>query len=318
MPFKRIAKILVIGGALIVLLAACYLGYQALTRSTVGLIEMEMSAPGLVGSRTLTECLSSDDRDLVMTALNILEERRDPAGKEKALELLSSDDDYIWFNAAQYLGAIKEQASVPYLIKGLKHPAWGAHDEVAARLEDLTAQEFGKDQKKWIAWWREKNPADAFDFEYQNLKREALGLDSNTRLPINGVVDPVRISHMGAQIRLLGLKLKEGADTQKAVTQLKTAVLYQLVQLRFDNAPKLDEEGARPALVYWTGRDDPRLSRFRTGLPPVPFTEKTLVQSYLLRSGLYELDVSEVTDPMVKKELEDALNSAPGPNIFTE
>jgi|GEM_PF-673178 len=288
------------------------LAYRGLTRSEFGLFILEDVLGVRVSSDILAQNLSSQDRDLVMTGLDLLEERRDPAGRETAHKLLESDDDYIWFNASMYLAAIEDQKSVPYLIKGLRHPAWRAHDRVAAYLETLTGQEFRKDQRKWIDWWKETNPELDFDFEYPHLKEAALALTDDGETFINGAFDPLRISHYGVPIRLIGIKLKENVDPEEAILTLKGAFYFQFVELRFDSGDKLDEEGARRAFVYWVRdgrRNEPRFST--SGIPPVPFKERTLVNAYLLESGLYEIDLDSVSDPEMRERLEGAVKESP-------
>lgn len=285
-----------------------YLGYIWSTRTTMGLSVVGGSA---VSSETLVNNLSSEDSELVMTSLNILEKRQDPQGKYKARELLKSEDDYIWFNAAQYLGSIRDEQAVPYLIKGLKHPAWRSLDDVATYLESITSQKFGKDQEKWIAWWQEKCPESAFDFSYPKLEKEALELTEGNEIFINGVADPLTIRHTGPQIKLIGIKLKDGVDGEEAAKFLKTVVLGQFVELAFDSGPKLDEKGARRAFVYWCRQDSSKLVlRFlRKGLGPVPFKEKTLINTYLLKSGLYEIDPKSVYDQIMRNLLIDTFSN---------
>ena len=290
------------------------------TVAVAGVLLLVIIAAKFRSSETLARRLSSENGDTVRNALYLLEERRDPAGKDQARKLLLSDDDYIWFNAALYLGAIGDGASIPYLIKGLKHPASRAYDDVAACLELLTTQKFGKDQKKWINWWKETNSDSDFDFVYHKLREEALALTSDVQLLINGVADPVRIRHCGPQIRLIGVKLRENADREKVLLFLKRAVVNQVVQLEFDTGDQLDEEGARRALVYWLREDTQALTRStREGLPPVPFREKTLINLYLLRSGLYELDLDGVNDPRVRKLLQSpAYEAGPASGVDTD
>jgi len=104
-----------------------------------------VQAVALADSQDLVSCLSNNGRDLVVTALSVLKDRRDPAGKEKARELLKSEDSYVRLNAALYLGALGGEQAVPCLIRALSHPAWRAHEEAAAHLRAITGQDFGTD-----------------------------------------------------------------------------------------------------------------------------------------------------------------------------
>jgi len=255
----------------------------------------------------LAKDLYSSNGDTVRSALYRLENRKDPAGRNAACKLLESDDDYIWFNAGLYLASIGDEKSIPYLIKGLKHPAWRSHAQVASYLQQLTGQKHARDQKKWIAWWKATHPGTTFSFEYEKITKQTRDLQESHQYLVNGVVDPVRISYSGSPIRLIGVKPADDKDTAAARLLLKTAAIMQWVSLEFDSGTELDAEGARRALVYWMQPGNEKLSRMsRRGLPPVPFTGKTLIQAHLLKSGLYQLDLTDVTDPRIRKVLEDA------------
>ena len=67
--------------------------------------------------------LQSTDTDLVRESLGLLCERRDPIAADRAVQLLTSPDDYVWLNSAEYLGAIGRAEAVPYLIKAFRHTA---------------------------------------------------------------------------------------------------------------------------------------------------------------------------------------------------
>jgi hypothetical protein len=287
-----------------------YLIHRKMTQSTLGLLLMGDT----VKAESLVANLDSTDHDLVMTSLGILADRADPAGRAKAKDLLESEDNYIWFNAALYLGSIGEAEAIPYLVKGLKHPARRSHDEVVALLESMTDQAFGKNQEKWIEWWKTEHPDSAFVFSYPDFEQEASRFDEESHILINGVVDPVRISHHGPEVRLIGVRLKDDASTQDAVKLLHELLAFQFVQLEFDNGPKLDENGARRAFVYWTMSSPSRAETIgRRGLRPVPFKTKTFINAYLLNSGLYELDLASVDSEAMKEALKQAAEKM-GPN----
>jgi hypothetical protein len=291
-------------GAFLVLVVVCsaiYLVHKKMTRSTPGLI----LAGNMVKAESLVANLDSSDPDLVMTSLSILSDRADSSGKDKAVALLSSKNNYIWFNAALYLGSIEQAEAIPYLIKGLKHPASRSHDKVMSLLQTLTRETFGKDQDKWIGWWKHEHPDSTFTFSYADLEQEAAGLNERSQILINGVVDPLRISHVGPQVRLIGIKLKETASPQDAMNLIENLLAFQFVQLEFDEGPMLDERGARRAFVYWT-MSSAAGKMGRKGLSPVPFNEKTLVNAYLLKSGLYEIDMDSVHSETMKGLLRQA------------
>ena len=282
----------------------CVIIYKILTQSVPGLLVTEQSR--LLSEDKIVRNLHSRDRGLIITSLSILKRRNDFSGREQARKLLSHQDNHVWLNAALYLASVGDEDSIPYLIKGLSHPAYQSYDEVATYLKALTGKDFGKNQKKWMLWWKENYPQSNFDFSYPEIKKETLRLNDRNYYLINFVVDPVKIRHMGVQIRLIGIKLKEGVSSDRAVTFLKSLVLFQFIQLEFDSGPELDEDGAKRAFVYWVMKEEGMLSYARAELPPVPFKEKTLINGYLLKSGLYEIDLDSVND----NEMRDILIKA--------
>jgi hypothetical protein len=86
------------------------------------------------------------------------------AGRERAAELLRNPDSYVSYCASLYLGAIGDQRCVPYLIRGLDHPAWRSRPRVVRYLKNLTGQDFGESKDKWIQWWNAQYPNTQFNF----------------------------------------------------------------------------------------------------------------------------------------------------------
>ena len=102
---------------------------------------------------------------IVGNAMTLLEYRRDPAAVDEAARFLESDDEYVWFGAALYLGAVQDERAIPYLIKGFRHPATKSRKKIPGYLEPMTGEDLGPDQDEWIKWWREKHPDTAFTFK---------------------------------------------------------------------------------------------------------------------------------------------------------
>ena len=102
---------------------------------------------------------------LVYSSLGVLADRQYAGAQARARELLQSGDEYTWFNAALYLGKLRDPAAVPYLIKGLRHPAHMAHAEAVADLQAMTGQTIGNDFEAWRQWYVTQNPGEEFDFE---------------------------------------------------------------------------------------------------------------------------------------------------------
>jgi hypothetical protein len=68
--------------------------------------------------------LQYSDKTVLNNTLTQFERSKSPAGRERAAELLRHPDRYVSYSAGLYLGAIGDQRSIPYLIRGLDHPAW--------------------------------------------------------------------------------------------------------------------------------------------------------------------------------------------------
>jgi hypothetical protein len=120
--------------------------------------------PGAVPARAYAANLRSSNPDLVRESLAHLTDRADPVAVPRAIELLQSPDDYIWLNAAHYLGACQRQEALPYLIKALRHTAWRSDEATVRRLRALTGQDFGASFGRWQAWWTEQHAGQAIDW----------------------------------------------------------------------------------------------------------------------------------------------------------
>ena len=153
----------------VILLVLIGLGLYALwiraTGSDTGVARLNAVSPSLVPPNRLVQNLEGSDPDLQRESLAVLTDRKDASGVSAALPLLKSDDAYVWFNAALYLGSLNRREAVPYLIKGLRHHAWRAHQDCANDLVILTGQNLGTDFEKWHQWWKISHPASGFDFD---------------------------------------------------------------------------------------------------------------------------------------------------------
>ena len=140
----------------------------AAQRSVSGVGFLNRIAPLLLPSSQLARNIAGPDPDLQRESLSILADRKDPGAVERAIELLRSDDDYVWLNAAHYVGALNRPEAIPYLIKAFRHTAWRSDNESLSYLSQITGENFGTDFKAWSNWWTVANPSASFDFE-QNL-----------------------------------------------------------------------------------------------------------------------------------------------------
>ena len=134
-------------------------------RTVFGICMLEHSAPYLLPAAQLARNLESTDTDLIRESLALLCERRNPIAADKAVQLLASPDDYIWLNAALYLGAVGRAEAVPFLIKALRHTAWRSQEDFVSALQRLTSQSFPADFHAWSQWWVAAHPGAAFDFD---------------------------------------------------------------------------------------------------------------------------------------------------------
>ena len=136
----------------------------AIQRNVFLMSLVEQMAPGAIPARSYARNLASNDPDLVRESLALLTNRKDPIAVKRAVELLQSTDDYIWLNAAEYLGVCRQSEAVPYLIKALRHTAWRADKETVLSLRNLTAQDFGTDFSRWQEWWLHQHPDSTMDW----------------------------------------------------------------------------------------------------------------------------------------------------------
>jgi len=145
-------------------LIVAVVGWLALKSNEQTNVVLESFAPNSVPTSELVENLHSEDPDVVRESLHFLTERAVPDGVPRAQELLESEDAYIWFNAALYLGACGHQEAVPYLIKGLRHTAWRTDEETLSYLHQITGQDIPNDFAAWQKWYLKDHPNTDLDW----------------------------------------------------------------------------------------------------------------------------------------------------------
>jgi len=97
--------------------------------------------------------------------LSILTDRNANVNTSVVDEYLSSNDAYIWFNAALLVGRNGGDQSIPYLIKGMNHAAFKSREEVKRTLISLTGRNFGDDFEQWKQWYlKDSAPPEGFDW----------------------------------------------------------------------------------------------------------------------------------------------------------
>jgi hypothetical protein len=125
----------------------------------------ERFLPHLVSAQSFKRVVMHPESGDAYSAYNILGERRSTVARKIAIVHLNSKDDYLWMNAAQYLGDIGDPASVPYLIKALRHTASRSDSERREVLVKLTGKDYGTDFTKWQDWWLSQHPDSQIDWE---------------------------------------------------------------------------------------------------------------------------------------------------------
>jgi hypothetical protein len=144
-----------------------------------------------------------------------------------------------------------------------------------------------------IAAFKNRKMGSYFSFIYNEMEQAAANINVQQDLHINEVIDAFTISAVGPKIRIVGLKLKENADPIAAVALLNSLVVDEVVELVFDKGPKLDENGSRRAFVYW--KQSIIIDKSKHDKSPIsPFTKKTLINTYLLNSEFYEVDLTSI------------------------
>lgn len=263
-------------------------------------------------SQELVSLLANDGPEAVITELGKLAEAGDASGVAGARKLLESEDDEVWITAAAYLGSLGKREAVPYLIKALAYPDSEPHPYAADFLREITAESYGENYGRWAAWYRSNPPEAGEQIErvWPKLRPGRWGFQGY-RL-ITEVLGPTVLASGDDHIVLVGVRVKEGADKEKATRLLKTLTMNQGVNALPDSGPTHNEQGELRAFVYWAGKGDPETDVFsREGLPDVPFSRRTLINAYLLRTQHYELDPESVQDEQMLKVLKRGTEKAP-------
>jgi hypothetical protein len=149
--------------------------------------------PGIVSSQSYKRAVMHPESNDAYSAYGKLAERRSKVAYQIALRHLSSTDDYLWMNAARYLGAIGEPASVLYLIKALRHTASHGDEQRSESLYRLTGEDFGTDFVKWHQWWVSKHPDFQIDW--------ASDLGPSPRTPIEDRIKAIKAARATSSAR---------------------------------------------------------------------------------------------------------------------
>ncbi len=162
MASKRKTIIIALISVVVVALAAAWLAVHRLEDLNAA---RKLAMEGRPTPEQMISLLDYSDTIVLNNTLTQLERSQNDIGRERAAELLLHSNLYTWYCASLYLGAIGDQRSVPYLIRGLDHPAWRSRPKLLGYLKNLTSMDFGEDKPAWIRWWNSQNPNKPFDFE---------------------------------------------------------------------------------------------------------------------------------------------------------
>jgi hypothetical protein len=119
----------------------------------------------LVSTRILAANVRTNysDKALLQSSLYNLRQRRSPLAQETARQLLDDSESHVWLSAALYLGALKDQASVPYLVKALRHTAYLSRPETLHLLREITGTNY-YEFEDWTNWWGSRPLPMGFDW----------------------------------------------------------------------------------------------------------------------------------------------------------
>jgi hypothetical protein len=183
MDKPRIRTSLVI---LLIAIGGIFLVVRVAESTEILLVIVHQLIPFFPSSRALARNVNDGTGGIVYDSLDMLAEREDPIAVNRAIELLKTNDDYTWLNAAIYLGACGRQEAVPYLIKALRHSASRSYDQDGRYLTAMTSQFYGTDFYKWRSWWEKTHPDSHMDW------RSHLGPVAN--LPVIAFERPKNLS----------------------------------------------------------------------------------------------------------------------------
>jgi hypothetical protein len=168
---KRIVTIIIFAMAALAAVAVLLI-----SRTSFFAAAVSEAFPELTPKHYWVRNLTSDNPAVVRESLSYLRQQRELVGEWAAVPLLQHPDDYVWLNAALYLGSIHNGEATPYLIKALRHSAVLADKDTVACLRTTTGQDFGSDFTRWQQWWLAENP------DWKNFDWES-HLGSAPRLP---------------------------------------------------------------------------------------------------------------------------------------
>ncbi len=125
----------------------------------------EYTAPSLISDEAWRQSIAEDPTAHGYGAYEILQKRNSDVAIEEGLRDLTSEDAYVWVNAAAYVGSRGHSEAIPFLIKALRHTAWRSDDERVDLLQQLTKQSFGSDFEQWRKWYESQSDAIELDWE---------------------------------------------------------------------------------------------------------------------------------------------------------
>jgi len=163
---KKIIIIIGIGivafGVVVIIITAFIIRNKTvLPPSVIG----EFTAPMLISDDAWRASIANDPTADGYSGYGILADRKSDIAITEGLRDLSSDDPYIWMNAASYLGSRGRSESIPYLIKALRHSAWRSDDDRVEQLRRLTGQSFGENYSEWHLWYEAQPDQIVIDWE---------------------------------------------------------------------------------------------------------------------------------------------------------
>ena len=100
--------------------------------------------------------LKAKDWQIRWYAASALGEEKEASALESLVDVLKNDDNgYVRAMAAWALGEIGDARAVEHLIAAITDESHDVQNRAPLALKQITGQDFGEDQAKWDAWWKE-------------------------------------------------------------------------------------------------------------------------------------------------------------------
>jgi len=112
---------------------------------------LKMGKPGLDALSGVLEG-NGQDEEAQRNVVRIMGESENPATVPLLIKALKHKSEWVRYDAAWSLGALKSKDAIPHLIGLLEDSVNNVRSEAAYSLKKITGEDFGPDSAKWKAW----------------------------------------------------------------------------------------------------------------------------------------------------------------------